>query len=111
MITQLQWWRQNAERCYHRPDRVWELMEEASKHVRTHDSIPLPQITQLIAARVYGQLWARHHLLLLLLPVVLHLLLLVFTTLLLLLHLVVLPNPLRLLLLCHLLLLLLQRPQ
>lgn len=109
MITQLQWWRQNAEQCYS-SDRVREpTLEEASKHVRwPQDSILLRQITQLIAARVYGQLWARHHLLLLLLPVVLHLLLLVFTTLLLLLHLVVLPHPLRLLLLCCLLLL--QRP-
>ena len=72
-----------------------------------HDPILLRQITQLIAARVYGQLWARHHLLLRLLPVVFHLLLLVFTTLLLLLllHLVVLPHPLRLLLLSCLLLL------
>ena len=116
MITQLQWWRQNAEPCYC-SDRVREPVE-ASEHARGcmrwggHMTPSCSSADHSIPARVYGQLWARHYLLLLFLPVVLfHFLL--FTTLLLLLlplPLVILPHPLRLLLLRHLLSLLLQRP-
>ena len=117
MITQLQWWRQNAEPCYC-SERVLEAVE-ASKHAAPRwvshqmdfDSDPAPA-DHLITARVYGQLGARNHLLLLLLllfPVVFHFIL-VFTPLLLL-PITILSHPLRLLLVrCLLLLLLLQWP-
>ena len=117
MITQLQWWRQNAEPCYC-SERVLEAVE-ASKHAAPRwvlhqmdfDSNPAPA-DHLITARVYGQLGARNHLLLLLLlllfPVVFHFIL-VFTPLLLL-PITILSHPLRLLLVRLLLLLLLQWP-
>lgn len=118
MITQLQWWRQMLSHAITQTESgsLWrpQCMQDTGVSCMkwtTRDSILLLQINHSIAARVYGQLGARHHLLLLLLTVVFNFLLIFTTLLLLLLSLIIFSHPLRLLLLLrHLPLLLLQRP-